>query len=367
MQARPPARDELEVSVFGHGTGECIVIHLGEGEWIIVDSCRQPQDEKPCALTYLEGLSVDIPFQVKLIVATHWHDDHIAGVADLLHACTAARFACSAALGHREFLDLVETYGQPCGTNESGAEEFRRILEICLTKQRLDPKSDRLCWAQKNTILFERRDPTHATVRSCSPSSATFAIAQARLGSLLPGAGRQQRRLIAQGPNDLSIVLSIDVAGIRLFLGADMEELKDAGRGWRAIVAADREGARHSFFKIPHHGSNNADNPMVWDDLLIKDPLCVVTTYNRGRKPLPSPADIRRIKGRTPRLYQCGALPSQKPPRRDAIVDKLIRSYAIDRRGIRKEMGHVRARVKIGQAVAPEDFTIELDGRARGL
>ena len=34
---RPPAPDELEVSLFGRGVGECAVVHLGSGEWLVVD------------------------------------------------------------------------------------------------------------------------------------------------------------------------------------------------------------------------------------------------------------------------------------------------------------------------------------------
>lgn len=49
----PPAHDELEVSVFGPGYGEAIVIHLGENEWILIDSCIEPESKEPAAIHYL--------------------------------------------------------------------------------------------------------------------------------------------------------------------------------------------------------------------------------------------------------------------------------------------------------------------------
>jgi hypothetical protein len=34
----PPRPDELELSLFGSGIGESLAVHLGNGEWAIVDS-----------------------------------------------------------------------------------------------------------------------------------------------------------------------------------------------------------------------------------------------------------------------------------------------------------------------------------------
>ena len=73
-----PSDDELEVSVFGPGIGECIVVHLGRHEWIIVDSCCDT-DNEPAATKYLKEIGIDTASEVKLIVASHWYDDHIRG------------------------------------------------------------------------------------------------------------------------------------------------------------------------------------------------------------------------------------------------------------------------------------------------
>lgn len=48
--AIPPKADELEVSVFGPGIGECVVVHAGAGEWMIVDSCVDRSSGLPVAL-----------------------------------------------------------------------------------------------------------------------------------------------------------------------------------------------------------------------------------------------------------------------------------------------------------------------------
>lgn len=33
-----PPPDVIEVSVFGRGSGESVLVHYGDGQWIIVDS-----------------------------------------------------------------------------------------------------------------------------------------------------------------------------------------------------------------------------------------------------------------------------------------------------------------------------------------
>lgn len=98
-RASAPSSDEIEVSLLGPGFGEAVVAHLGLGNWALIDSCLTPEGE-PAGLEYLEILGVD-PADVVLIVASHWHDDHIGGMAKLVQACSNARFAYSvtAAMG----------------------------------------------------------------------------------------------------------------------------------------------------------------------------------------------------------------------------------------------------------------------------
>ena len=71
----PPAPTEVEVSLFGPGVGECVVIHLGLGEWLIVDSCLTAGRE-PVAISYLSELGVPLD-SVRMCLFTHFHDDHI--------------------------------------------------------------------------------------------------------------------------------------------------------------------------------------------------------------------------------------------------------------------------------------------------
>ena len=50
MPSQRPATNEVEISLFGPGYGECIVIHVGENEWVIVDSCIDAETRSSCAI-----------------------------------------------------------------------------------------------------------------------------------------------------------------------------------------------------------------------------------------------------------------------------------------------------------------------------
>lgn len=76
----PPASQEMEVSIFGPGFGECVVLHFGNNDWGVVDSCLHPASRLPTALHYLEALKVDVSQSVRFVTATHWHDDHMHGI-----------------------------------------------------------------------------------------------------------------------------------------------------------------------------------------------------------------------------------------------------------------------------------------------
>lgn len=98
VRSKNPENDELEITLFGSGYGESVVVHIGDGKWIIVDSSINRDTRKPAALEYLEGIDVDVSSQVKGVVVTHWHDDHIRGISEIAKKCSSAKFCISAAL-----------------------------------------------------------------------------------------------------------------------------------------------------------------------------------------------------------------------------------------------------------------------------
>jgi glyoxylase-like metal-dependent hydrolase (beta-lactamase superfamily II) len=122
-----PDLDEIELSLFGPGFGESIVLHLGADFWVVIDSCLTSGNE-PSALQYLRSINVDPSDAIKLVIATHWHDDHMAGIGEVFRVSTNAKFVCSAALRGAEFRQLIAS-SRRLMVDDTGVAELASIME----------------------------------------------------------------------------------------------------------------------------------------------------------------------------------------------------------------------------------------------
>jgi len=340
------------VSLFGPGIGECIVVHVGGGDWIIVDSCIDRSSRGPIALKYLRSLGVNVESQVKLVVATHWHDDHIQGLAEILDAAKSARFVNSAAYALKDLMRLV-VLGNAMPPTSSATREYDAIVKVL--KERRDASERREAVgpipALANKKILAQTVRTAACsleveIYALSPSDGVFNIAhhiaQHELSDAF-SAIQHGRRPVVQGPNQLSVVLWLKVGALDVLLGADLEHVAGATEGWRAIVhSRERPSGKASCFKVPHHGSRNADCPESWTELLSAKPIAMLTPH--APSGLPKDADIARLCARTPFVYLTGDPARYGRPRRDNAVEKTLREVTLSRRAVSGRMGHVRLR-----------------------
>lgn len=351
-----PQPHELEIVVFGPGVGESILLHLGENDWFVIDSCKYPGDSTPAALQYLTSIGVDPSVSVKRILATHWHDDHIKGLGDIVRACPNAKFAMSGALAGEQFFQLVLEVeaSNKLVSGSSSATEFADILEELRRRGKRIACPD--FYAQDAMILFKEGGyRKSAIVQALSPSSATVTHAMADVASRIMTTGGV-RRFRHLSPNDLSVAVHVRVGELSLLLGGDLENTSDAAFGWKAVlVSPSLPTGGSQVFKVAHHGSPNADHEDVWSNLLSIDPVSVVTPYARLTEPLPSESDIQRIKQRTGNLLCTTWPPSVKPPRRRG-VDKFLETATKTRRALNRKPGVVRIRIDMStqQIASPE-------------
>src|SRR3954452_16799293 len=105
-----PEANELEISMFSRGYGESIVIHVGNGQWIVVDSLIT-KDRIPVALDYLSSIGDEPPISVCAILLTHWHDDHVKGAGEIVRSCRQACVAMPGALVTDEFKRFMKAAG----------------------------------------------------------------------------------------------------------------------------------------------------------------------------------------------------------------------------------------------------------------
>jgi hypothetical protein len=341
----PPASQEFELSVIGPGRGECVLLHLGYNEWCVIDSCTSSSANLPAAVEYLSILGKDSVEGVRLLIATHWHDDHIKGISAALRQFSNAKFCCSAALQPDQFVELVELTAESMPGN-SGLEEFRAIYDVLEERngQNRERRFVSPIFAIVNRELL-RLDRVHedenSRVVALSPSDGTFRESLRWISSLMPKLGEAQRPIANVTPNTTSVVIVATAGRHSALLGADLEFSSRSGEGWSAVLESHPSPGRSGSFKVPHHGSPNADCPEVWTKMLHENPIAVVTPF--APSGLPKPDDFSRIAARTPHIY-CTSAGRRRPPRRD-LVDKLLRGrerFAIDAR-----LGHVRVRAPL--------------------
>ena len=333
---KPPDKDEFEFTLFGPGYGESIVLHVGGGIWIIVDSCLDER-ETSCSLNYLESIGVDPAETVELIVATHWHDDHIRGMSQLVEVCSKATFCCASVLSQKEFLSVVGAL-EDRHLSAAGSG-FREIYDVF---SQLSQIKSQPTLAIANRPIYRRG---RCEIWSLSPNDANFLTFLRNVGKLLPKEGESKRRIPSISPNDVAVALWIKVADVVVLLGSDLEK-----RGWVEVLQSKtRPEEKASAFKIPHHGSENAHEPDVWKRMLEPDAHAVLTPWSKGGRTLPSKRDAQRILSFTQNAYTTTLITSSAttPVKRINMVEKMIRESGIKLHWLSMSPGGIRLRKKL--------------------
>ncbi len=348
-----PQNDEIEVSLFGPGYGESVVLHIGSNQWIIVDSCLDPTSQSPVPLNYLNKIDIKPKDAVKQIVATHWHDDHIRGIAEIFRICERAEFVCSAALQTKEFLALCTAYGIRPQMNSTGIDEFSEILQI-LDKRSSNSNYVVPKFASSDKVIFKN---DFCTITSLSPSDVSLYCAVTELADLIPKKETRKLRLFSQTPNHLAVVLWVKIKNHNILLGSDLEETGKSGTGWSVIVSSTtRPRGKASLFKIPHHGSQTGDSPSVWTELLENNPVAILTPFSRHS--LPTKKDISRILSNTSRGYSTSPHSHTVPRKKAKVVEKQIKEVVRNYKQVDYSKGHVRLRAHMNKSLS--DWSIDL-------
>jgi hypothetical protein len=314
---------------------------------MIVDSCVTLDTKTPPVLDYLRSIGRDPSAAVRLVLATHWHDDHVRGLARILKECSAASFACSAALQPDE---LIEGIGSLSSSRfiaqTSGVREMQQALQLMAATRR--PSA---MWALVDRTLWLRESDDHLPchVYTLAPSDRELLSANQTIAQLLREGER--RRVPRPQRNDGSVVLWVQIGTSGLLLGADLEETGESDTGWTAVVnCANRPQGRSQVFKVPHHGSSNAHQDRVWDEMLTSKPHAVLCPWSLGHRYLPTDDDVARICGLSKQLHLT-AVPGSRLARPRTVGERWRARYA------QRPIGRVTLRCADPRS-NPEDWAV---------
>jgi len=181
------------------GQGDALVLHVGAGQGVVVDAGPDPAAVDGC----LRRLDIR---EVPWLVLTHFHADHVDGLRGVLSGRSVGEV-------------LVTSVSDPA---EGAADVAVAAAEAGVPV----------------------RVPTYAETRTVGPATVQV---------LWPPA--DPARVAAEGSvaNNASLVLLVDVAGVRLLLTGDIEPEA------QAALARTWPGLRVDVLKLPHHGSRHQD------------------------------------------------------------------------------------------------------------
>ena len=353
----PPADTEFECSLFGPRYGESSLIHYGFGRWLVIDSCLSTSN-RPAALEYLEGLGVDPEHSVRFVLASHFDDDHIRGLAEILRVSVNARFAMSSAMSQEEFQAFLKPSMALSSAFPSGVTELAKCLKVIQSRS-----GKQLSSASANKTIFrdEREGRQLVKVVALAPSDELIARTIHNLVGSQPEGPRVRMTF---RNNDVSVVSHVKVGPIGLLHGADLEHRADGSMGWLGILEdPDREDVSAVLYKIAHHGSKSGDHDRIWAELMEANAPAALAPFSRGNG-LPSEADkIRMLKRGNP-IFSSTRVVRKRKKFADNAVQRALRDGGIKAFESNGLPGQVRFRRSIQEG---RSFEVSLFGDACNL
>lgn len=344
-----------EITLIGTGGyGECVLINLGNDNWIIVDSCINPEIGVPQSTEYLESINVDLK-NVKLIVCTHWHDDHILGISQALEKCSQAKLSFSKAHDKQKFLYFLSFDYQKKNVEKinSSTFEFNKCIDI------IDERNSSLISAVENKcILNIPVGEFRNQIISLSPSDYTMEKFDHEISSLITEYGQPNKKMPTDSPNAKSVALFLKIGHHRAILGADLEVSLHPKEGWKNIVTNNNLiDKKSSLFKIPHHGSENGFCGQVWDLLLEEQPIAKITPWNRGNG-LPQLGMLKKYSSLTDKLFMTAAVFGKQPKKRDKQIEKFLKKIGHNPEEVKFKKGVITCKIDMDDPNAKWEVTL---------
>ncbi|WP_307861710.1 ComEC/Rec2 family competence protein [Nocardioides xinjiangensis] len=178
------------------GQGDGIALRAGPGQAVVVDAGPEPAVMDAC----LDRLGIT---SVPLLVLTHFHADHVGGVAGVVDG------------------------------REVGAIEATGLVEPAAGARGVESAAGRV--------------PAQAAY------GLTRTVGEVTLQTVWPRPGESRVDPSESAANNASVVLVAEVAGVRVLLTGDVEPSA------QAALARDLSDLRVDVLKVPHHGSRHQD------------------------------------------------------------------------------------------------------------
>ena len=299
----PPKEDEFELTFFGPGYGESIVVYLPTIGWGVIDSCVFNVNKSRFIppLEYLSFLSVKY---LEFIMLTHPHKDHYLGMDGIINAYMGRvnRICRYHGEGLRELITYLTHRSYKGALSLGRAPDLVSLGDIFSAFKRARENGADLWYLSAHTIVVPPRTVnirgTDLTIMaiSLSPLAEDEENYIRILREALPRVGHFLKDIPDVRHNLVSSAISISVSGNKAILGSDVERGTSDRSGWQGIVnSTSSPELAVRLLKVPHHGSRDAYCEDAWDSHCRFEPIfSIVTPFSASS--IPTDADIERIR-----------------------------------------------------------------------
>lgn len=327
-----PQNNQFEITTLGNGPhrGESIVMHLGDDDWVIIDSCMMQDDELPLPLQYLSEIKVFYD-SVKMVICTHWHEDHVTGLSRILSECKNAQFFIAAIGEFKDFANYVFK-ANTIPTLESKAwKEFNECLDKLEMNNKKKPHllfHDQLFYSKHNNSI---------NMYSLSPSDDMLI----KFDSILVNINKESPKeddIDDIDANMCSLAIAVQYGDLKILVCGDLETNKTEEQKKKiencspicenckesGLCNVVNEGVIYSVYKpydyvqIPHHGSSTGYCYKLWhEDVKADNSIATTTVYLGSGENLPRKEMLEELKPCVSQLYLTG-ISAGKPTKKAA-------------------------------------------------
>ncbi len=330
-----------------------MLININDDTYVVIDSFINYASGNSVILDYLQEAVIS-PEKVKFIIATHWHDDHVKGLSQVLKECSQSKFVISNALSSNEFLTLLGKHDL-ISSHNSGIKEFSEMFEY-LSDKGVKP----ILVSQDQIIHRNQINEIGVEIVALSPSNSSIIDALHFFNSL-PING-SNKNVVKPKLNHLSIVVQMKVNDLTCLFGADLENHPDTEKGWTAVLGSETFSVKTSnVFKVPHHGSKNASSNELWASLSNSNIISMLTPWRRGNRFIPTNDEAREILTHSDQAYITSNPKEVVKKKRDYKITKKLRRLGIDPKSLEKKHGRVILKFE------NNNYTTTLEGSASEL
>lgn len=283
------------------------------------------------------------------MLATHWHDDHIKGIARVLEAAASAKGAFPEAMVKQEYFEFARKFHDvPSAKVGSGVREFGEFLQLAINRT---PMSAEPARAWLTLVDIQSSELSHGNpirIQALSPSTPDIIEFIGTIaGYVLP------QDVAVSAPyydrNDVSVALFIDAGTTGILLGADLENVARSDSGWKAVLLDSRKPPRKaSLYKVAHHGAVSGDHRDIWTEICQPEVIATLAPWSRGGNWLPTRADVERIYDRTNEAYGAARTVTSGTRHPLQSVNSILQNTSSKIRNVDLSVGQVRHRLVEG-------------------